>query len=784
MKLVRNLAIGLVLFLDWVDLLIAQQRPGPPKLPEGAAGKTARAVQPTSSVSDAAKQSTSTAVFLSPPDAMSWAAAAFGSRQSDSGTIDGWWPAAKPPFSFVYDGKPSETLLDGWRRKTEVRQLADRVVYLTSWTDPKTGLEASATTIAFKNFPAVDWVLRFKNTGPQDSPILEKVQALDVVLRTSAEQTLLLDQCNGDDCSLRSFLPTERALKPGETVGLAPAGGRSSNGTLPFFNLQCGEEGFFTAIGWTGQWSAAFHREASGATRLQAGMELTHLRLHPGEAIRTPRIMLLRWSGDRIDAHNTFRRLLLAHYLPKLDGRPLEPAIAAQTFNRTGGQGYWASEAGQIAAAAVNRDLGCDTLWLDAGWFEGNFPDGVGNWFPKTKEFPNGLRPVGDACRKQGLKFLVWYEPERVAKGTRLAQKRPEFMLPARKAAGAGGLFNLGDPQARRWLTDLLARQIADFNIHTYRNDFNIDPLPFWRQNDAPDRQGTTEIRYVEGLYAMWDELRARYPRMCLDDCASGGRRIDLEMVMRSVVQTRSDTACTPGRSEWDQCQTCGLNLYLPLHATIGWDVGAYECRSSATSGFCGEWDILNRSFPLDQARASIAEIKANRKYWYGDFYPLTPCTPAADAWMAWQLHRSDLDEGMVLAFRRKDCPQAALQVKLRRLKPEKSYTVTFIDDQRHSTVKTMSGRELASLALSLPAPRSSLVVRYALQGRQLPLSASHRFPINRALAQSAWSQVMPSSASVTTRVSSSAPSSGIEIFLAGCLPCIVPLSNSLRPSA
>jgi hypothetical protein len=51
-------------------------------------------------------------------------------------------------------------------------------------------------------------------------------------------------------------------------------------------------------------------------------------------------------------------------------------------------------------------------------------------------------------------------------------------------------------------------------------------------------------------------------------------------------------------------------------------------------------------------------------------------------------------------------------------LKPEKSYTVTLVDDQRRSTVKTMSGRELASLALSLPMPRSSLVVRYALQGR------------------------------------------------------------------
>ena len=337
--------------------------------------------------------------------------------------------------------------------------------------------------------------------------------------------------------------------------------------------MQDGGRGFFTAIGWTGQWAAAVRRNETNSTHLRAGMELTHLVLHPGESIRSPRILLFPWSGDRMEAHNQFRRLLLAHYLPKVDGQQVRFSVAAQSFNE--GPPDWATEAGQLAAAKINRDLGCDTLWMDAGWFEGNFPNGVGNWFPKPKEFPNGLKPVGEACEKLGLKFLVWYEPERVADHTQIAMEHANFVLPTNKPPGAGGLFNLGDPAAR--LTDLLIRQITDFHIHTYRNDFNMDPLPFWRQNDPPDRQGMTEIRYVEGLYAMWDEIRAKFPRMYMDDCASGGRRIDLDMIMRSVVQTRSDAAVAPGRSDWHQSQTYGLNLFLPVHATIGWEVGAYE---------------------------------------------------------------------------------------------------------------------------------------------------------------------------------------------------------------
>ena len=625
-------------------------------------------------------------------------------------------PAPGPPFSFIYDGQISGILLGEWQHETQKTESDDRVRYVTTWTDPKTGLVVTATAVAFKHFPAVDWMLQFTHGGPADTPILQNVQALDTVLGTPADQPVVMDQIAGDDCSERSFVPLKRVLKPGEDYGFAPVGGRPSNGAFPFFNVQHGDGGTFVAIGWTGQWAARVGRDPAGATRLRAGMEQTHLKLHPGESIRTPRIMLLRWAGDRIDAHNTFRRLLLTHYQPKLDGKSVRPAIAAQTFNRWHGgtRPEWGTEAGQIAAARIEREIGCDTHWFDAGWFEGYFPNGVGNWSCRPKDFPRGLKPVGDACDALGLKFLVWYEPERVAPGTRFAREHPEFILP-KGSNGNGGLFNLGDEKARRFLTDLLIGQIAEFGIDTYRNDFNMDPLPYWRQNDAPDRQGITEIRYVEGLYAMWDEIRAKYPHMYLDDCASGGRRIDLEMLKRSIVQTRSDTACRAGRSDWDQSQTHGLSLYLPIHATIGWEVGAYQCRSSATAGLCAEWDVLDPAFPVEEARACLAEIRENQKYWYGDYYPLTPWSMSPEHWMAYQFHLPQEDEGMLLAFRRDASPYTTLPVALRGIDPDRTYSVTFIDEQHQSVTRAMTGKELAALELQIPIRRNSLLVRYGV---------------------------------------------------------------------
>jgi len=73
-------------------------------------------------------------------------------------------------------------------------------------------------------------------------------------------------------------------------------------------------------------------------------------------------------------------------------------------------------------------------------------------------------------------------------------------------------LFNLAIPDARRFLTDFISAKIDEFGLDCFRNDSNIAPLQFWRAADAPDRQGVTEIRWIEGLYAFWDELLLRHP--------------------------------------------------------------------------------------------------------------------------------------------------------------------------------------------------------------------------------------------------------------------------------
>lgn len=617
-----------------------------------------------------------------------------------------------PPFSFTYDGVSSLELLPAWKRTVETKTEASRVLHNIQWADAKTGLRVTAMVTTFARYPAAEWVLHFQNSGSQDTPILEKVQALDAQLRTGYyRKPAVLHQITGDVCGEQSFLPVDTTLEAGKPLAFAPVGGRPSNQTFPFFSVRYGNDGLLTAIGWSGQWAARLERSATGPTRLQAGMEKTHLRLHPGERIRTPRILIMPWNGDRLAAHNRFRRLLLFEYVPKLNGRPLRLPVASQCFDRySWSRPEWSTEAGQLRAVQATHNLGCDTHWFDAAWFEGGFPNGVGNWFCKPASFPNGLKPVSEACHRAGLNFLLWFEPERVAPRSHIAREHPEFVF----GGTNGGLFKLNEPEARRWLTELLSQCVTEFGLDVYRNDFNIDPLDFWRRADAPDRQGITEIRYVEGHYAMWDELRARHPGLWIDNCASGGRRIDLETLMRSVPLWRSDTGCGPGHADWDQVQALGLGQYVPLFTACAWDPKAYTLRSAATGGAITQFDYLNERFSVSEARAALAEVKENQKFWYGDFYPLTRAAVGNDTLAAWQLHRADLDVGIVLAFRRSECPYPILQTGLRGLTPGKRYAVVFSDQNHKLTRRTMTGRELMSdFELRLPQRGASLLIRY-----------------------------------------------------------------------
>ncbi|MCX6030734.1 MAG: alpha-galactosidase [Chloroflexi bacterium] len=612
------------------------------------------------------------------------------------------------PVSFRY-GDKSPLMSSDWTVRRDPSRSAEGVTYETIvFTDPpqsdgvqQTGLECRCEIKAYEDFPAVEWVVYFKNNGETDTPILSDIQPLDVLLPLTAQTPCQVHHARGSLAQRDDFAPLETPLtfrQGGSRLDLSARTGKCSTLHLPFFNLELGNGGVIGAIGWTGGWSASFQRQRDGV-RMRAGMERTHLKLHPGEEIRTPRILLLFWEDDRIRGHNMLRRLILAHHTPRPNGQLLQPPLC---------EGAWGarSEASHLAQIAWLREnaIPVECYWIDAGWYGDSSIDEaadtlgsgwmrqVGSWFPNPAAYPNGLRPVGEAAKAAGLGFLLWIEPERAFEGTEMVRKHPEWLIgPVRSGYldGNNYMVNLGIPEARRAITDLVSNLIREAKITCYRQDFNDLRVPeLFGGSDAPDRVGMTEIRHIEGLYAFWDELLARHPGLIIDNCAGGGQRIDLETISRSVPLWRSDYQCWPFDPLSMQTQTQGLAPWVPLSTAVCEAPTRYALRSALGPGLVTHWSAQalegSADLPLDQVRQWMAEAVAMRNYFYGDFYPLLSFSLAADVWAAWQFDRPDLREGMLVAFRRHECPFPNWQAKLKALDPEAEYDLYSWDD--HST--------------------------------------------------------------------------------------------------
>ena len=633
-----------------------------------------------------------------------------------------------PPFSFVLDGKNSDDFVLNWQYAVERMKSENRIKeeYLYSYSDKKSGLAVKCYVTCYIDFNAVEWVLKIKNVSGKNSPLLEKVQIIDQQFNKRCDGDFMLHKIRGSRGGKDDYMPSEDTLKIGNTVRLTPVEGRSSDNTaFPFFTIKNPDSlGVVFAIGWSGKWYADISRTSETSLSLKAGMEKIKLKLYPGEEIRTPGICLLFWkSSDPMVGPNQFRRFLLAHKIRPNSVSPL--SISLSPNSPAPCNGFFGCLSDSFALAKISRlkqsGIMPEVFWMDAGWYQGGGDNWqiTGTWSADKQRFPNSLKPIADAIHKEGSKFLVWFEPERVADGTMLAREHVNWLL--KVPDGKKNMYtsthdfvlNIGNQEARLWLTNYISGFIKEEGIDYYRQDFNIDPMPYWEANDKPDRIGMTEIRYIEGLYAFWDALLVRFPNLMIDNCSSGGRRIDLETMSRSLPLWRSDYDM--GEPEGLQNHTYGLNFYIPLHGTGNYSYGDYEFRSGMSSSMVLFWDLFSGGNSLPQMQKCMQDFKRLRPYYYGDYYPLTGPEKLLrdDSWLAYQMNRHEQKDGIILAFRRKNCLDDSIMVRLGGLEPDAKYEL-LNEDSGERIVEI--GKKLSSgYKLFLAEKQKSIWITYKL---------------------------------------------------------------------
>lgn len=635
-----------------------------------------------------------------------------------------------PPFSFIYDGKDSKNFVGTWTYSSKklVSTEANVVKYRYTYESKQDGLRIDCDIDGYTDYDAVKWLLHFTNIRNENSKTISDVNVIDLDFEYAKSGDFILHSAEGNHISKADFHPRSTVVKRKEPIQYFPEGGRSSETAFPFFNIESpSEQGFIFAIGWSGIWVSDFVKNTDRTVSVKSGMKRFESYLKPGETIRTPSMCLLFWnSKDRMGGHNKFRRFVLAHQSRKIDGElATYPLSSGFNYHDPAPCTEYSCLTEDYAIAMIRRytqfGLIPEVYWLDAGWYTGaaNYEEGqtwantVGNWTVDKTRFPRGLKPIAEEAHKVGAKFMVWFEPERVIEGTQWAREHPEWML--RHGDGDWLLFDLGNEAARKWMTKWIIDMIRENGIDYYRQDFNMRPDAYWEANDEPGRVGMKEVRHIEGLYDFWDALIEEFPELLIDNCASGGRRLDMETIPRSAPLWRSDYYHYDDPDGY-QGHTYGLNFFLPLHGTGILQTDPYSFRSSMSSALIYNWKITDKKVSYIDMQNCLKEYTEVRPYYYEDYYPLVGIEDLTrdNIWLAYQLHRPSDESGVIVAFRREKCTDNRLTVQLGGVQTGKSYTITHRDDENFKLIK--SGKELSEgFELIIDKPRGSLLLQYKL---------------------------------------------------------------------
>ncbi|MDO5310445.1 MAG: alpha-galactosidase [Clostridia bacterium] len=597
----------------------------------------------------------------------------------------------------------------------------------------KNGLKVTNIAKKYDKYGAYEWVNYFENTSDKPSEIISELWDCDCTLPLGHEEERKWEAYFPDVksatkicapsgstwaakefyCNLDFINDNKRPnhIYPGDTKRYSTSGGRSSEKNAPFFNISKNGSGYILAIGWTGQWNCEISRACDSVT-LKSKIEDTHFKLMPGEKLRTSSVVIMPYDKND-ESHNKWRRLVKENFsLIGSDGRDKTGPFCA---------GIWGGMKTESVLKRIDiikkNNLPFEYIWMDAGWygidtkptpdeFEGDWGAHTGDWRISPLIHPNALKDVSKAVHDAGMKFLLWFEPERVISTTPVAVQHPEYFLASDEDRGANRLLNLGNPEAWTYCFETISGIIEEVGIDCYRQDFNFSPLSYWRKNDDFDRRGITEIKHINGMYKLWDALLEKFPNLIIDNCASGGRRIDIETLRRSIPLWRSDMQCPANYDiEASQCHNQSFNLWMPYSGTgSGRAYDEYRIRSAYAAALTTNYSFSEREKFCDTEekiqfiKKYTEEYLKVRPYFSEDFYPLTEVSDKLDVWCVTQFNRTSENDGILQVFRREESPYETAVLKLKGLDADGTYLFTDTDGGEF----TVSGADLAAEGLNL----------------------------------------------------------------------------------
>jgi len=196
--------------------------------------------------------------------------------------------------------------------------------------------------------------------------------------------------------------------------------------------------------------------------------------------------------------------------------------------------------------AIIDRaaELGCEYFCLDAGWYDdGMWWDKVGEWKESAKRFPNGLKKLFDHAKAKGLKMGLWLEIEVMGVSCPLAKELPDewFVMNhgKRRVDQRRYLLDFRVPAVREYCSGVIDRLINEYGCAFFKIDYNVTHGA--GSDVGADSRGEAMLEHYRALYDWYREIYEKYPDLIIENCGSGGMRMDYGMLSLHSLQSLSD---------------------------------------------------------------------------------------------------------------------------------------------------------------------------------------------------------------------------------------------------
>jgi len=339
--------------------------------------------------------------------------------------------------------------------------------------------------------------------------------------------------------------PADRR-RSSKTIGIGNVGNWSTKEYLPMGYLENRETGsnLFWQIEHNGSWyweisdqDGYLYLKLSGPTEHQSHW---WKNLHPGETFTTIPVCVGSTDGGFNEAITELTKYRRTIRRDNQDDKKLG-VIFNDYMNCLWGD---PTEAKEIPLINRAHEIGCEYYCIDCGWYsKGYWWDNVGEWLPSKERFPNGIKKVLDYIRSKGMVPGLWLELEVMGTKCPKANQLPDdwFFIRHGKRVLDRSRYQLDfrNPQVRVFATDVINRLVKEYGIGYIKMDYNIEPGIGTELN--ADSFGDGLLEHNRAYLAWLDEIFRKYPNLIIENCSSGGLRMDYAMLSRYSIQSTSD---------------------------------------------------------------------------------------------------------------------------------------------------------------------------------------------------------------------------------------------------